>query len=126
MGPKARQTLYLGGTIVTGIIGIALLWGGIDSTTANSVNQIVGGLGVLLGGTSSAVAAAKTGQQRKDGTFDQLSPADAIINALPAVLDAKAQAEADIQRVTEAARDALGQVPVVGPLAEQVIASVTR
>lgn len=70
MNPKLRQSLYFGGSIVTGILGIALIWGGIDAGAADNINSIVSGLVSLLGGTApTAVAGAKVNQQRKDGTL---------------------------------------------------------
>lgn len=54
----------------------------------------------------------------------EVSPADQIVAALPVVVAAQAQAAADIDKIKQAAADALGQVPIVGPLATQVIAAV--
>lgn len=52
------------------------------------------------------------------------SSAEQVVTGLQAVIDAKSQADADIDKVKAAAQDALGQVPVVGPLAQRVINSI--
>lgn len=125
MNPKLAQTIYGVGTIVTSIVGIALLWGGIDAGTADSIGQIVGGIGVLLGGTPvAATAAVRTTRQIKDGTLGS-TPADAVVNGLQAIVATKAQAEADIATVKQAAESVLGQTPL-GPLASAVINSIGR
>ena len=120
---KIRQTRYTASAVVATAgpaLAIALAEGGVSKWVAFVV--AVGS--AFTGAAGSAYAAKNTKGQRADGHFDPVSPADAIIAALPAVIDAKAQAEADIERVKAAATDALGQVPVVGPLTQQVIASI--
>lgn len=121
MNSKIRQSIYIGGTIVTGILSLAMIWGGLDSDTATSLTQAIAGVVTLLGGTAvTATAATMTGKQRRDGTLDT-TPVDQVLGGLSAIADAKAQAAADYDRVTQAATDVLGQVPVIGPLAQQVI-----
>ena len=127
MNSKIAQTIYLGGTVVSGIIGITLIWGGIDAGTADSLNQIIGGIGVLLGGSGAAgTAAVRVNKQRKDGTFDTPpSPADQVIQALPTVVEQATQAVAELDRVKQAATDALGStVTILGPLAKQAIDAI--
>ena len=68
MSPKLAQSLYLGGSIVTSVLGIALIWGGIDAGTAANLGQIVGGLVSLLGGTiPTTTAAVRVGKQSVPG-----------------------------------------------------------
>jgi hypothetical protein len=124
MNPKVAQSIYLGGTVVSGIVGIALLWGGISSDAANSLNQIIGGLGVLLGGgAANATAAVRTGKQIQNGTLGS-APADTAINAIQQTVQDAQTANADVDRVIQAAGDVLGTVPVFGQLAKQAIESV--
>lgn len=125
MSSKIRQTIYMGGTLVSTLIGIALIWGGIDAGAADSINTIIGGLGVLLGGSApTAVAAKKVADQRKDGTFVTVTPVEQVINGVEAVVQAQANAAADIERIKKAAAEALGRAPVVGPLTEQILSGL--
>lgn len=124
MPPKIRQTIYGLGTILSAGLGIALVWGGIGSDAANSVNQVLAGVLALLGAGAPAVAAGTVAKQRKDGTLDSQPPADAAITAIQETVRQAGVAAAEVDRVKVAVSDALGQVPVLGPLAKQVIDSI--
>lgn len=115
---------------VTGLVGavatIAQAFRLIDADTAANVGDLLKAAGQFIPTAGVTAAAVVLGRQAKvPGMLTPSgSPADQIIAALPGLVDAQAQAQADLERVQAAARDALGQVPDVGPLAEQVIASV--
>ena len=128
MNPKIAQTLYALGTVVTGIVSTVLIWGGISAESAAGITQAIAGLLTLLGGTAvTTTAGIRVTKQRADGTFDEpANPVDQVLGGLTAIADAKAQAAADYDRVTQAATDVLGQVPVLGPLAQQVIDTVRK
>lgn len=122
MNPRIAQTIYALGTLVTTIVGIALLWGGIDAGTADSIGQIVGGIGVLIGGTPvTATAAVRTTKQINNGTLG--SPADQIVNGITAIAATKAQAEADIAKVTQTAQAVLGVIPGGPDLMNEILAA---
>jgi hypothetical protein len=121
MSPKIRQTIYQLGTIIPAVLGIALVWGGIDDGAANSIAQIITGLVSLLGAGAPAIAATKVSQQTKDGTFDDVSPADAVVNGVQAVIQAQADASAELDKVKQAVTNAVGVIPGMGPLAAQII-----
>ncbi len=122
MTPKIRQSVYLLGTVLSSLIGVIMLWGGIDSGAAEHINEIITGLVALLGAGAPAIAASTVNKQRKDGTLDSVTPADAVISGVQAVIDAKTQAEAEIDRVKNAVSDITG-ASGVGSLVEQVIKS---
>lgn len=124
MSPKVAQTIYQLGTAIPAVLGILLIWGGIDQGAANGIGQILGGLVSIFGAAAPAVAAGRVSKQRKDGTFDTVSPADQVINGAQALNDAKANAEAELERAKQGVSDALGGIPIIGGLAQQVIASV--
>lgn len=123
-----RKVLYGLTALVGAVATIAQALHLIQPGTADNIGQLLGAIGQFLPTAGVTTAAVVLGRQAKTPGMLQPngSPADQIIAALPAVIDAKAQAEADIDRVKQAAQEALGAVPVIGPLAEQVIASVTR
>ena len=123
MTPRVRQSVYLIGTVISGVIGVALLWGGISAESANSVSQLVAGLVALLGGAAPAVAARTVTKQIHDGSFDS-DPADQVIKGLEAVVAARSAAQLQVDRVKDAVTAAVNEVPVFGPLAKQAIEQI--
>ena len=118
MSPKLAQTIYQLGALISAVLGIALIWGGIDAGAANSIAQIVAGITALFGGAAPAVAAKRVNDQRKDGMFDSVGPADQVINGVQAVIEAQAKAQTDIDRVKDVVTSVIGGL---GPLASAVI-----
>lgn len=120
MTPKIRQTYYYLSSIVTAVIGLALLYGGLKAGTADNITDIIGGLGGLLGAGGGALAGKKVGEQTKDGTLAS-DPTTQIANGIQQVqkqLDAaRAQAEATKAIVSNVFDD----IPVLGPLATQAL-----
>jgi hypothetical protein len=136
MSPKIRQTIYAFGTLISAVLGIALIWGGVNTGTADNANQIIAGLLALLGGGAPAVAASTVAKQTKAGAFDNVPVAEQAISAIQKTIEKANTAQNDVQRVTQAITDALtgtiGTVvgatlgPVAGSLARQVMDSVKR
>lgn len=129
MNPKIAQTIYGIGTIIPILISLFLLWGGDASKDkVDGVNNIVAGIVALLGAAAPATATIRVGRQRKDGTF--LAPADQVINGVQAVLEAKNQALAEVERVKVAIGGAVasipGLTPVLNPLAQQFINQLNK
>jgi hypothetical protein len=121
---KIRETRYTAAAVITvagPLLAAALAEGGVSKWVA----VVIAVAGVLTGGAGTAVAAAKTRAQRKDGVFDPApeppSPLDLVVENLPVVAQAVAQAQAvvestqaDLDRVRQVAVDALGPLaPVV-------------
>jgi len=121
MSAKLRQSFYYVSTIVTGFIGLGLLYGGLSAGLADHVTEVLAGIGGLLGATGPALAAGKVKEQRKDGTFDSLDPAAQVaagVKAVQAQMDAaRAQAEA----VKAAVSNVVDDVPILGPLAADAL-----
>jgi len=126
MSPKIRESLYQLASVLLAGLGLAQVWGGVDGGTVDNINQIVTGLLTLLGAGAPAVAAKKVNTQRKDGTLDTVAPADQVINGVQAVIEARAAAQAEVDRVKQAVNDIAATVPVLGPLATQVINSIPK
>lgn len=123
MTPRIRQSIYLLGTVLSSVTGIALLWGGLSADTAHSVTQLVAGLVALVGGAAPAVAAKTVGKQINEGAFNS-TPADQVIAGVQAVIQASVAAQSDVERVKAAVDSAISEVPVLGPLAKQAIDSI--
>lgn len=122
MTPKIRQTLYSVGTIATALLSLLALWNVVDPNTASTVNAGLAGLLSLLGVGAAGTAAVITRKQRHDGTFDAPpDPAEAVVNGIEAVLKAKQEAEAQVDRVRDAVSNAVRDVPVLGPLAQEAL-----
>lgn len=121
MSPKIRESIYYVGTIVPAILGLALIWGGIDAGAADNIGDIIAGLLALLGATAPGTAAVKVNQQRKDGTFETASPTDQVINGVQAVIATQQAAQAELDKVKDAVTGAIGIIPGLGSLVQQVI-----
>ena len=136
MTPKIRQTIYALGTLISAVLGIGLIWGGVTAGTADHVNTVIAGLLALIGGGAPAVAARTVAKQNKQGAFDNVPIAEQAITAIQRTIEQATSAQADVQRVTQAVTDALtGTItnvvtgtlgPVAGSLARQVIDSVGK
>lgn len=125
MVPKIRQSFYYVSSIVTGVIGLLLLFNGIGAGAADNITDIVAAIGSFLGSGSTALAGKKVSEQRKDGTFDTLDPTDAVVNGINAVIEAQRQAEAQVERVKDAVTNVVKDVPVLGPLAREALDRLT-
>ena len=124
MSPKVRQSIYQIGTIVPALLGLLLIWGGIDAGAAEHVNQIVAGFVAIFGSAAPATAAREVKKQRNDGTFESAAPVDQVINGVQAVIEAQKQAQAEVERVKSVLSDVVSDVPVLGPLGKQVLDSI--
>ena len=120
MSPKARQIVYYIGTLVPGLLGLALIFGGIEAGAAENLEAIVAGFLNLLGASAPATAAVKVRQQRKDGTLTG-SPAEQVTRGVEQVIEAKRAAEEEVARVRQVFDTAIGGVPVLGPRVSQLI-----
>lgn len=122
--PRVRQTLYVIGTMATGLISIVAMWNGISGEAATSLSNAINAIAGLLGVGATATATAAVTRQQKSGAFEDRSPAELAIRGIEATVAQAANAKADFERVKTAASETLKDIPVVGPLAQQVIDSV--
>lgn len=124
--PKIAQTIYQIGLIASSAVTVAAIWHGIDGGTATSLGNAITALLGLLGVGATATANVRVGAQRKDGTLDFTgTAAQQAVEAIGAVTAQAQAAVSDLDKVKAAAADLAGSLPVVGPLAQQVIDSVT-
>lgn len=125
--PKARLTVYQIGQITSSVIALLAIWKVVDGGTANLVLTIVEGVLGLLGVAVSGVAATAVSRQIKDHTLDfSGTPAQQAVDAINAVAAQEQTPVSDRDMVLQAAGRLAASVPVVGPLAQQVINSVGR
>lgn len=123
--PKIRQTAYGLGTIATTLVTILALWHGIDGGTATALGNAITALLGLLGVGATATASVVVNKQRKEGTLDFTgTPAQQAVDAIVAVNNQAQAAVSDLDKVKAAMSGLAGAIPVFGPLAQQVIASV--
>lgn len=102
---KALTAFVLG---FSGALGTGALTG---VTTATLLAAVGAGL----------IAAAGVFATPNKSTDVALSPADQVINNLPVVVQNVSEAAAELERVKQAATDVLGDVPILGPLANAII-----
>lgn len=126
MSSKVRQTLYLLGTLATTALTLAVTWNLVDPGQASQLTQLVTAALGLIGVTAGTTATVVVGKQRKEGQFDVTNPADSVINGVQTILQQSANAQADVEKVKQSLIDALGPVPVLGPLSQQIINSIPR
>lgn len=125
LSPRTAQTIYNFGLIATSMVTIASLWKAIDGGTATALSTAITAVLGLLGVGATATGSIRVAAQRKDGTLDFTgTPAQQAVDAITAV-NAQAQtAVSDLDKVKAAMSGLAGAIPVFGPLAQQVIASV--
>lgn len=124
--PRSRLTVYQIGQIASAALVLLAAWKVIDAGSAAALSSALTAVLGLFGVSASTVAATTVSKQISDGTLDFTgSAAEQAVSAI-GVVTAQAQAAvSDLDRVKAAAADLAGSLPVVGPLARQVIDSVT-
>lgn len=127
MSPRAAQTVYQVGVIATSIVALAGIWRGLDGETTSALGNLITAVLGLLGVGATATAHTRVSRQRQDGTLDFSGPAaQQAIDAINAVNSQAATASADLDKVRDALGGIAATIPVVGPLAQQVIAQAGR
>lgn len=126
---KVRFYLYIFGTVTFAALALLSTTKIIDPGTASTVSAALTQLLGLFGVTVAGTAAYNLNKQRHDGTFEpapEFSPADAVVGGIQAVLEAKQNAERDLNRVQDAISGAIDDIPVLGPLASQILDRLTK
>lgn len=125
---KIRQYFYLLAGVVAGLLPLLSAFGAITADQAVSITDLFNNAGSLLGGTAAVTAGVILSRQRKDGTVDspELSAVEQAVNAIPVVVQKAADAAADLERLKQAAADAIGNVPVYGDEAKAIIEALPR
>ena len=125
--PKARLTVYQIGRIASSVIALLAIWKVVDGGTANLILNALEGVLGLMGVVVSGVAATAVSNQIKDNTLDFSGPpAQQAVDAINAVAAQPQVPASDRERILAAAGQLAGSVPVIGPLAQQVINSVGK
>lgn len=124
MSPKIRQILYVIGVVVFAALTILSTFKVIDPNTAASVSAALTSVLGLFGVTVAGTAAYNVNKQRHDGAFENVDPADQVVNGINAVLAQQQAAQDAADRVKEALSNAVKDVPVIGPLAQQAMDSL--
>ncbi len=116
-------SFYLFSALAAAIVPIFVTLRVLTESQGSQWLAIVAAIGGLLGTAGAGTAAVVLGRQRKDGTLDTPTPAEQVINNLPVVVGTATAATAELDKVKQAATETLGSVPVLGPLAQQIITS---
>ena len=118
MTPKFRQMLYVFGVVVFAGLTLLSTFRVIDPETAASVSAAVTAVLGLFGVTVAGTAAYNINKQQKDGTFEPAPPPatdEQIEAAVEAALEKRQPS------VTDVVEYAVKDVPVLGPLAREVL-----
>jgi len=108
---------YSVGTIAKAFMAFVTAFGGAAATSVP--HDALGWVGCVGAGLVAFAAVFATPNKS-----DQPAPADAAITAIQATVAQAQSAVSEVERIKNAASDALNTVPVVGPLASAVINSV--
>jgi Mycobacterial 2 TMS Phage Holin (M2 Hol) Family len=145
MSPKIRQTIYQLGSILTGILGIYLIWSGAGDVQGQGLSGILEGILALFGSGASGLAATKTRQQRLTGAFDE-DPLKQLLTGAQGLAQAKTNAEDEYAKAqailaglnqnnatpfvppsafpnpAQVATNVAAPIPVIGPLTSKLLA----
>ena len=121
MSPKIRQYLYVFCVVAFASLTVLSTLKIIDPNTAASVSAALTSVLGLLGISVASTAAYNVNKQKKNGAFDSIDPAEQVINGINAVIDQQQQAQNAADRVKNALNDAVKDIPVLGPLAQQAM-----
>lgn len=125
--PKARLTVYQIGKIASAVIALLAIWKVVDGGTANLILNALEGVLGLMGIVVSGVAATAVSRQMTDHTLEFSGPpVQQAVEAINAVAAEANTTLSDRDRILAAAGQLAGAIPVVGPLAQQVIDTVGR
>lgn len=126
MTPSIRKYLYAFGVVVFAAMTVLSTFKIIDPNTAASLSAALTSVLGLFGVTVAGTAAYNTQKQISKGTFDEVSPADRVIQGINDVVAQAESAQSDVERVKEAVSSVVKDIPVLGPLAQQALDSLPK
>lgn len=126
MSAQFRLWFYRISAVAAALVPILVATRVVTESQGNQWLALVAAIGGLFGVAGAGTAAVVLGKQTQDGTLDSPAPADAAITAIQQTIQNATTASAELDRVKQVATDALGQVPVLGPLSKQVIDAAGR
>lgn len=119
--PKAgtRELIYKAGTAITGLAGVAVLLFGLNKGVEVGIDQIVSGVLLIFGAGPQALAASKTAEQRRNGTFEAAPTAPALnaVESIKVVADAYTELTGAVAAGADLVRGAMNVLPGVGAIA---------
>ena len=124
MTPKLRQILYVVGLVAFTGLTVLSTFKVIDPGTAATVSAALTAFLGLFGVTIAGTAAVHVTKQINGNAFDPVAPVapeDQIVNGLSQLQQQKAAVDAAVERAKGALSNAVQDVPVLGPLAQQAI-----
>lgn len=127
---RFREFLYKGGTALFSVVTILSTFHILDPARTAALSYGITTLLSLFGVTIAGTAAYNITKQRKDGTFTEVAPADAVVNGVQAIIDARQSAEQQLQRVQDVVGGLVSgvnkEISDIGPLATQVLDSIRK
>jgi hypothetical protein len=96
------------------------MWSGVSQEGADNMAQVLTGLLTLAGASAPATAAAVVRKQNKQGAFET-SPMENVVSGVTQVVEAQQKADQEVERVKDLLSEAVSNVPMLGPVAANVI-----
>lgn len=122
-----RAKVYAGISAALGVVGFLATFKVLTADQALSIKDFAESGMNLAGSFGLGFAAVKTNKQTKNGTFDAppvISTAEQIANAIPTVLQAAADKQAEVDLIKNVAATTFGQLPVIGGAAADLIRNI--
>lgn len=123
---QLRGWFYKGGTALLALIGALAAFGILDPLKSAALTGAVNAIGWVLGVSLGGTAAYNLSKQNKEGVFVPAPPENQIIDGLNKLQEQKNQLDAAVGTVTSALSKTTSEVPVLGPLAKQVLDQIVR
>ena len=121
---KVRLWFYMISGVLASIVPVLLGLGVITESTGNSWLAAVGAIGSLIGAGGAITAGTVLNKQVKHGDIGA-NPVEQVIHNIPLVVQQAQEAANNLDKVREAATQALSSV-VVGPLGKQVLDQIDK
>lgn len=112
MKVEGRKWLYLIGGLVAAITPILVQLNILSGHQAENTTTLFETLSSLLGGGAALTAGAVLSKQQKAGLPELVnkSPVDLVVDSIPVVLQQAQDAQANVDKMRQAAEQALGQL----------------
>lgn len=126
---RFRELLYKGGTAFFSVLAVLSTFHIIDPVKSAALSYGVTSLLSLFGVTIAGTAAYNITKQRKEGVFTPTAPPppeNQIIDGLTKLQEQKNQLDAAVGTVASALSKTTNDIPVLGPLAKQVLDQIVR
>ena len=117
-----RKWFYLLSGLIAAVVPILLTFGVLTPERGDTFMTALAAIGSLIGAGGAVTAGVIVNKQQKDHVIGD--PAEVIRHNIPLVVEQYEKAQRDIELVRQTGMGAVQHIPVLGPLAEQVLGNL--